>query len=101
MAKVVKKEKEAMKAPRHKLGASVRILSKEWMDEQEKVMSGCIVRTFSPGESTICILPEMQAFAGKEAKITHRFRDGRYLLDIDDGLYRWPGRLFDPDYKPV
>jgi hypothetical protein len=77
------------------VGETVRIRSKEWMDEQEKTPTGCID---CPDGSNVDMLAAMQRFAGKTAKIVD-MNGSSYTLDIDDRIFFWEDWMFDPDFK--
>jgi hypothetical protein len=78
---------------KHKVGDTVRIRSKEWMDAQEKdVMGSILIST----KSCNGIVPTMQNFAGKLAKITGAF-NRIYRIDIDNQDFNWEDWMFDSD----
>jgi hypothetical protein len=79
---------------KHRAGDTVRIQTREWMDEQEKDDDGYIRRAAEPS-----ITLDMQAYAGIVAKIRQAFTE-TYVLDIDDGACYWSDWMFDPDYCP-
>jgi hypothetical protein len=80
---------------KYKVGDTVRIRSKEWMEAQEKDVTGSILIST---ESCIEIVPTMQNFAGKLAKITGAF-NVIYRIDVDDQDFNWQDWMFDPDYS--
>jgi hypothetical protein len=80
----------------HKVGDTVRIRSREWIDAQEKDKDGNIC-----GEDGCYMTSGMQQQAGKIAHIAKAYvRVDRYGLDIDDGRHFWDDWMFDPDYQP-
>jgi hypothetical protein len=79
---------------KYKVGDTVRIRSKEWMEAQEKSAAGSIC---DPGGAW-AISPEMQKCAGGTAKIVS-VDDGAYRLDVDDERWYWEDWMFDPDFK--
>ncbi|MDR1249014.1 MAG: hypothetical protein LBK63_06900 [Treponema sp.] len=78
----------------YKVGDTVRIQSKEWMDTQEKDEDGFICK-----DGNQPITTEMQEYAGKVAKIMQLEPEG-YVLNIDNGDWVWDDFMFDPDYRP-
>jgi hypothetical protein len=74
---------------KHKIGETVRIRSKEWIDAQGKSSRGDI-DTF---------VKSMFKYAGRIACITD-FSHGGYRLDVDNSEWIWRDFMFDPDYKP-
>ncbi|MDR0586183.1 MAG: hypothetical protein LBG26_02985 [Treponema sp.] len=80
---------------KYKVGDTVRIRSKEWMDAQEKDDDGDIL---GPSKAKHYISEEMQKYAGKTVKIIIAEVDC-YCLYIDEGACFWEDWMFDPDYK--
>jgi hypothetical protein len=76
---------------KYKVGDTVRIQSREWIDAQEKSGSGSI--------GVFCI--GMKKYAGKTAVITKvGGNNDIYQLDVDDEFYFWCDEMFDPNYRP-
>jgi hypothetical protein len=84
---------------KHKVGDTVRIRSKEWIDEQEKHNFGNIHDPDKNPDSPLMVT-EMQRWAGQTAVITKEQGNRVYRLDIDGGDYAWQDWMFDPDYDP-
>jgi hypothetical protein len=82
---------------KYKVGDTVRIQSRKWVDAQEKGVYGVIC---SPGSYSYYMGIFMQKYAGSLAKIVRVDEDNRcYDLDIDDGVYLWGDWMFDPGYE--
>jgi hypothetical protein len=79
----------------HKEGDRVRIQSREWLNEQDKLSSGDI--RLKDGSHFI---ETMLEYAGKIATITKITGNDEYDLDIDNGECWWTDYMFDPDYNP-
>jgi hypothetical protein len=81
---------------KYKVGDRVRIVSKEWIDAQEKDEDGdiwcCGARPF---------VQFMFRYAGREAVITRVVDDNTYEIDIDSYRFYWTDKMFDPDYTPA
>jgi hypothetical protein len=91
---------------KYKVGDTVYIRSKEWIDAQEKIK----VR-YIDGQEGNCIRgrednhgglmePYHFEYAGRQAKITAYSEALMYCrLDIDDGQWFWADWMFDSDRK--
>jgi hypothetical protein len=85
---------------KHKVGDTVRIRSKEWIDAQERDEHWDISLS-SCGKQCLFFIAEMEEYAGKEARILRtnsNATDDWYKLDIDNKFYNWQDWMFDPDY---
>jgi hypothetical protein len=79
---------------KHKVGDTVRIRSKEWMDAQGKDSDGDIIIMGN------CLSRHVIEYAGQTARITYvDVEDKICKLNIDDGCYWWQDWVFDPDYS--
>ena len=79
---------------KHKVGDTVRIRSKEWLDSQERNRFGNI-----EGEGLHVFTDDMRSYAGKLTKITELHTDGSCELGIGPGPYWWEDWMFDSDYR--
>jgi hypothetical protein len=80
----------------HKVGDTVRIRSREWIDAQEKN----VYRNITSGSNSRHLTDRMFVYAGKLAKIVLKNeKEGYYRLDIDGGTWYWEDWMFDPAYK--
>jgi hypothetical protein len=78
---------------KYKVGDTVRIRSKEWMDAQRKDADGDIAM------NGLCLTKGMFMYAGRTATIKRICPNRTYKLDIDNERYWWMDWMFDPDYK--
>ena len=77
---------------KHKVGDTVRIKSKAWIDAQPKDEFGSIPF------SELCMPPEMFAYAGDRVIIKAINRDElSYRIDIDGGMWSWIDKMFEGD----
>jgi hypothetical protein len=83
---------------KYKVGDTVRIRSKEWIDAQEKDGNGGIVRNDSG--NTIIMVWDMQTYAGKEAVIREVSRDGSYRISLGWIDYWWADWMFEDLAEP-
>jgi hypothetical protein len=77
----------------YKVGDTVRIRSKEWIDAQDKSECGNHKEPFRT------LTPNMFHYAGRIAIITEVAQCDIYKLDVDDGIHWWLDWMFDPDYR--
>jgi hypothetical protein len=91
------RKQRRMKMFNHKVGDTVRIRSKEWIDAQEKDADGDILP-----DGAISFTCGMYKFAGRTAKIVmvDESDSSYYALDIDGKTYNWQDYMFDPAYNP-
>jgi hypothetical protein len=80
-----------MKMLKHKVGDTVRIQTREWMDTQKKDKEGSIY-----GGGSHHMNSEMQQFAGGVYVIGDVLSDGVYRLE--SRAWRWEDWMFDPNY---
>jgi hypothetical protein len=81
---------------KYKVGDTVRIRSKEWMEAQEKNPENDSIYGCDPEDISLSVF--MQDYAGQLAKIVHVV-NGHYRLNIDDCVFYWQDWMFDPDYS--
>jgi hypothetical protein len=79
----------------HKVGDTVRIQSREWIERQDRTHNGFI--TYAG--ACYNMSEPMLRYAGKMGKIKYHF-DEYYHLDIDNGMFPWEDWMFDSDYRP-
>ena len=75
-----------------KVGDTVKIKSKKWIDAQEKDGDGDI------DLGDILFVADMQEWAGREAKITkvrYYGNSSYYEIDIDEYNYDWVDEMFE------
>jgi hypothetical protein len=81
----------------HKVGDTVQIRSKEWIDAQEKDDDGDIYKE----EIDIqYFVKDYFRYAGMTARIIV-VDDEVFRIDIDDGYDYWAEWMFEPDYNPA
>ena len=81
---------------KHKVGDTVRIKSKAWIDAQPKDEFGRIPF------SELCMPPEMFAYAGDRVIIKAINRDElSYRIDIDGGIWSWIDKMFEDDIEAL
>ena len=78
---------------KHKVGSTVRIRAKEWMDTQEKNGNGSIL---GPEAYDYVMSKPMQEYAGKVAVIM-KAEEGCYEIDVDSCDYCWEDWMFESD----
>lgn len=82
---------------KYKVGDTVRIKSKAWMDAQPKDADGHIA-CLGNREDKLTIAPEMFQYAGQTAIISQTIVDGtRYNIYLDDGMWSWVDEMFEDD----
>jgi hypothetical protein len=91
---VYKFMKERGNEMKYKVGDTVRIRSKEWMDAQDKNHLGSIDNL----KGSYIMNSSMQEYAGETTKIVVVHHVG-YSLDIDNHFNIWQDWMFDPDYS--
>jgi hypothetical protein len=79
---------------KYKVGDTVRMRSREWIEAQPQKLDGRIDHK----SSNYYMSESMARNAGKTARITHVCADC-YRIDIDDGFYPWEDWMFDPSYQ--
>jgi hypothetical protein len=92
-----RKKKKGGNRMKYKVGDKVRIISKEWIDAQEKDVQGVIWN--QDGGPIRGFIPEMQKYAGQVAKIVDNV-NGSFKLDIGERYFYWDEWMFDLNYAP-
>jgi hypothetical protein len=82
---------------KYKVGDTVRIRSKAWIDAQEKDAYGYIL---APKGCSMDMLTEQQTHAGEAAEIRSVDADGTYQISTDNEYLWWAGWMFEDSAEP-
>jgi hypothetical protein len=82
---------------KYNVGDTVRIRSKEWMDQQVRSSYGGIL---APEGFRYRLTESMLQYAGEVGKVFSQYPDGSYYLDMGGQSFHWEDWMLDPACDP-